>query len=114
MAETFTWLVEREVRPTVEYRTISVQFGDGYQQESAEGINNKREEYAVRIHAYEKEARKIKAFFDRHQGYKAFFWTPPLGELSLWRCDDAAPTPQGGGLYLFTATFKKSFAAPGS
>lgn len=114
MAETFTWNVERQVTPKVDYRTIAVQFGDGYQQESVEGINNKTEEYSVRINAYEKEAREIKSFFDRHRGYKAFFWTPPLGELGLYRCRDATPTPQGGGLYVFTGTFVKSFAAPNS
>lgn len=114
MVETFKWLVEREIQPSIEYRTTSVQFGDGYQQESAEGINNKKEEYSVRVHAYEAEAKKIKDFFDRHNGYKAFFWTPPLGTIGLYRCNDATPVPQGGGLYLFTGTFKKSYAAPGS
>jgi phage-related protein len=114
MAETFRWLVERDVTPKIDYKTTAVQFGDGYEQVIIEGINNKREEYSVKIHAYEKEAREIKAFFDRHQGAKAFFWTPPLETIGLYRCNDATPTPQGGGLFVFNCTFKKSFAAPGS
>lgn len=111
MAETFKWLVERAVSPEIEYRTTTVQFGDGYVQEVANGINTKTEEYAVRINAYNKDAKDIRDFFDRHKGYKAFFWTPPLGDLGLYRCKNPVPTPQGGGLYVFTGTFVKSFAA---
>ena len=111
MAETFKWLVERAISPTVDYRTVTVRFGDGYVQESADGINTKVEEYDVRINAYTKEAKEIQEFFDRHKGIKAFFWTPPLGKLGLYRCKNATPTPQGGGLYVFTGKFVKSYAA---
>ncbi|WCO82123.1 minor tail protein [Pseudomonas phage vB_PpS_SYP] len=109
--ETFTWPVEREIDPTIEYKTTTVQFGDGYVQEIAEGINNKTEEYSIRVHAYGAEAKSIKDFFDRHQGYKSFYWTPPLGDLGLYRCKNAVPRPQGGGLYVFSGTFVKVYAA---
>lgn len=111
MAETFTWRVERDLDPTIEFRVITAQFGDGYKQTSADGINNKNEEYAVKINAYESDARQILAFFDRHQGWKSFFWTPPLGTIGLYTCADAKPKAQGGGLYLITGTFVKSYAS---
>lgn len=114
MIETFKWRIEREVDPKIDYKTTEVKFGDGYVQEIAQGINNEEEEYSVRIHAYETEAKEIRDFFRRHQGYKAFFWTPPLGDLGLYRCKNATPKPQGGGLYVFTGTFVKSYAAPNS
>lgn len=111
MAETFTWRTERDLDPTIDFRVITAQFGDGYKQTSADGINNKNEQYAIKVHAYETEAKLIKEFFDRHQGWKSFFWTPPLGTIGLYTCADPKPVAQGGGLYLFTGTFVKSYAS---
>lgn len=112
MAKTFKWNVERDVDPDIKYRAIQTQFGDGYIQSSADGINVKNEQYSVKVNAREAEAKLIMAFFDEHQGYKSFFWTPPLGSLSLFTCTDPKPKPQGGGLYSITATFVKSFSSP--
>lgn len=112
MAKTFKWNVERDIDPDIKYRAISTQFGDGYVQSSADGINIKDEKYSIKVHAYQAEAKQIMAFFDEHQGWKSFFWTPPLGTLSLYTCADPKPTPQGGGLYSITGTFVKSFSAP--
>lgn len=111
MAQTFTWKVERDVEPTNKYRVIETQFGDGYKQTSADGINTKDEQYTIKVHAYKAEAQQIMDFFDAHQGWKSFFWTPPLGKLSLFTCTDPKPVDQGGGLYTITGTFVKSFAA---
>lgn len=112
MAKTFTWRVEREIDPTIEYRVNTAQFGDGYKQTSTEGVNTKNEQYAIKVHGNEATAKQIMAFFDEHQGFKSFFWTPPLGKLSLFTCVDPKPVPQGGGLYTITGTFVKSFSAP--
>lgn len=112
MAKTFTWKLERGVDPTIKYRVIETQFGDGYKQTSADGINTKDESYAVTLHAYKDEAKQIIAFFDELQGYKSFFWTPPLGKLGLYMCADPKHVEQGGGLYKITGTFVKSYSAP--
>lgn len=111
MIKTFTWKVERGVDPTLEYQVISSQFGDGYKQTSSEGINTRLEQYAITVHAFKEEARQIMQFFDEHQGWKSFFWTPPLGNLSLFTCVDPKPVEQGGGLYVITGTFVKSYSA---
>lgn len=112
MAQTFKWKVERDIDPSIDYRVITTQFGDGYKQTSADGINTKTEQYNVKVHAFATEAKAIMDFFDAHQGWKSFFWTPPLGTLSLYTCANPKPTPQGGGLYAITGTFVKSFSAP--
>ena len=112
MVKTFTWQVERDIDPTIKYRAVETQFGDGYKQTSADGINIKDEQYAFKAHAYGVKAQEIMDFFDEHQGWKSFFWTPPLGKLGLYTCADPKPTPQGGGLYAISGTFVKVFAAP--
>lgn len=111
MAKTFKWRIERDFDPTIEYRVITSQFGDGYKQTSTEGVNTKNESWSIKVHAYEKEAKEIMAFFDEHQGYKSFFWTPPLGDLGLYTCSNPSPSAQGGGLYTITGTFVKSFSS---
>lgn len=112
MAQTFKWKVERDLDPTIEYRVIETQFGDGYKQQSADGINIKNEQYTIKVHAYGDEAQEIMDFFDAHQGWKSFFWTPPLGKLGLYTCSDPKPSNQGSSLYTITGTFVKSFSAP--
>lgn len=113
MVKTFGWKVERGPTPTINRRTVVSQFGDGYKQVSTDGINTKDESYAITVHAYKELAKTIMAFFDEHNGDKSFYWTPPLGELGLYRCADAAPLDKGGGLYVITGTFEKSFASMG-
>lgn len=113
MAETFKWPVERtSIGSKNNYRTLNIQFGDGYEQISSDGINNKEVEYTIQVHAYNRAILEIVDFFDRHSGRKSFFWTPPMGNLSLWTCADASPPqPKGGGLYTITGTFRKAYQA---
>lgn len=109
--ETFTWRTEREIDISGEYRVIEAQFGDGYKQTSANGINTKDAQYVVKVHARKEEAIKIMEFFDRHGGWKSFLWTPPLGKLGLFQCKDPKPKPEGGGLWSITGTFVKSYSS---
>jgi phage-related protein len=107
----FTWRVEKAVAMPAKYRSIVTQFGDGYEQTTADGINTKDEQYSVRIPAKnETEAKEIMAFFDEHNGVRSFAWTPPLGSLSLFKCADPDPQHQGGDVWVITATFKRSFS----
>lgn len=111
--ETFKWRVERNLSPTIGYRVIETQFGDGYVQTSADGINTKDESYQIRVVLKsEAEATEVMDFFDRHAGYKTFLWKPPLGKMSLFRCSDPTPSPQGGNVFVITGTFVKSYSNP--
>lgn len=109
--EQFTWRVERDVEPDISYRTVEAQFGDGYKQVSSDGINNKNEKYAVKLHANEATTQLIMAFFDRHKGVKSFIWKPPLGKLGLYTCSNPIPKAAGGGLFTITGTFEKAYAS---
>lgn len=111
MAQTFTWRVERSVTPTVEYRVVETQFGDGYKQTSADGINTKNEQYAITTHASASVAKLIRKFFDDHKGVRSFFWTPPLGELTLYTCKDPNFMQLAPDLYSITGTFVRTFSS---
>ena len=112
--QTFSWRVERNITPSINYRVIETQFGDGYKQVSADGINTKDEQYAIRVNARTNVAKQIIAFFDFHNGVKSFLWTNPLGNLGLYTCADATPTYMGGDLYVITGTFVKSYSSMGA
>lgn len=107
----FSWKTERDMDTTIEYTVIETQFGDGYKQVTADGINNKKETYGIRVHAKSDVAKAIMQFFNDHKGVKSFIWEPPLGSLGLYRCLDPKPSPQGGDLWLITGTFVRDYAS---
>lgn len=113
MIKTFGWKVEKGPTPSINYRTVESQFGDGYKQVSIDGINTKEESYSITVNAYKELAQVIMDFFDEHEGMKSFYWTPPLGKLGLYTCKDPAPIDKGGGLYTITGTFVKTYASMG-
>lgn len=111
MVKTFKWRVERAVAPSLEYKVIKAQFGDGYAQTSSDGINNLSESWSITLPASLREAREIKTFFAEHKGFKSFLWTPPLGELGLYTCADPSYIQQSSQLYVITGTFVRSYSS---
>lgn len=107
--ETFTWCPLNQPTGDVTLRTRVAQFGDGYSQAAGDGINTKEQEWPLSFTQGEAEAQEIVDFFDRHQGYKAFFWQPPLGGVGLYRVTNYSIRPLRPGLYHIAATFVQTF-----
>ena len=105
MAETFNFDIRAEPSGGVSFRVIKADFGDGYSQAAADGINNKTEQWAVEaIGQWVTGApighpvRQIAEFLDARNGFEAFNWTPPFGAAGLYRCDGYRKSLGGGGL----------------
>jgi len=109
MPETFTWCPIIEPTGTGTLRNKSAQFGDGYKQTAADGINNHSENWPLTFRGNGAFIKPIKDFLIARGGNQSFYWTPPLGELSLWRCETYGVTPLGAEMYTLTATFEQSF-----
>lgn len=77
--ETFTWCVHAQSSGTTNYATRSSRFGAGYEQVTADGLNNVSEEWNISISGKGAVIKQVKAFLDLHAGAKSFLWTPPLG-----------------------------------
>ena len=107
--ETFRWKTQRTTPGTETARTRSAQFGDGYKQVVADGINNISGSWYVTIVAQADEMRAIRNFLRSHGGYRAFKWTEPLGDVVLVRAGTWTPTPIGGGVYSISTTFEQAF-----
>lgn len=107
--QTFTWCPKIEPVGTVSFRTKSAKFGDGYEQRVKDGINNKSQSWPLTFVGKEAMIKEIADFLDEHAGADPFYWTPPLSDQGLYRCDSYQPTALGAGGYTLTATFEQAF-----
>lgn len=109
---TFTYDPLTDPVGTTTYRTLKAQFGDGYSQQCADGINNVYDTWALSWAGAAADVTPVKSFLDALQGYLPFYWTAPLGTQQLYRVDMSSPptlTPSTGGNYVYTATFIQVF-----
>ena len=105
---TFTWSPQT-ANKTVELRMNTSPFGDGYEQDVANGINHKRREWALTFVRPKSEIDAIESFLDTQDG-AAFDWTDPDGFVARWKCKNWSRAPQGSLVAAsLSATFKQHF-----
>lgn len=107
--QTFTWVPVVEPTGTVSYRVLKAQFGDGYAQTAADGINNKSQTWPLQFRGALANIAPIRDFLDALSGYQAFLWTPPLGAQGYYKCTGHMLKPMGAGKYELAATFEQAF-----
>ena len=99
-------------------RILKIQFGDGYEQRIAEGINNLTQNYSITFNNRPKEViDDIIAFFINKGGTTAFDFTYPDsnaggGETTVKVvCEDFNQTYSYNDFYSCTATFRRVYEA---
>ena len=108
--ETFTYDPLTEPVGTKTFRVLEAKFGDGYAQTAADGINNSMQSWPLTFQGYAKEITPIKQFLDRHQGWKAFRWTPPLETETFFKAKSySLSAGVGFNNYILSVTFEESF-----
>lgn len=110
MPDVFGWKAINSTSGQATFRVRRAQFGDGYSQEAANGINNKVQSWPLQFAGSEDEMQAIIDFFDACAGYRSFLWTPPLGKQGLYKVALYTPSPLGGPVYTISATFEEKFA----
>ena len=97
---------------------LVAQFGDGYQQRTANGINSIQEEYSVSFNTREKAfIDDVVVFLDGKLGATAFTFTLPdtnnttrTGEKDVQViCQDYSTNYEYDDFYTLTATFKRVY-----
>ena len=74
---------DRNLRHTTKSRILKANYGDGYEQRTADGINNIGEEWDLQwTNRTLLESNKILRFLELRQGSEAFDWYPPGYEIS--------------------------------
>ena len=109
MADLFTWRPTNEARGRITARVKRAQFGDGYSQSTPDGINSINQEWPFTFVGRRGEMQDLVDFLANHVG-QSFQFTPPLGQLSLWQCDQWEPKNEGADIYTVNATFRQTFS----
>jgi phage-related protein len=109
MTAVFTWGVDGKTNGSSKFSVLATQFGDGYKQTAANGINNKSQSWPVSFTGYPAKISAIKTFLDARAGFASFLWTPPNGVQGYYRCEGYDEQHQGGTLWRLTCTFEQGF-----
>lgn len=108
---TFTWTPDFGLAANYKPRVRTAQFGDGYQQRVADGINTAQDKYDLTFTARtDTEASAILAFLKARAGVEAFDWTP-AGEVTAIRavCREWNRTFDKNNLNTVTASFERVY-----
>ncbi len=108
----FDWAESEGTQLEEEPNVSLIQFGDGYEQRSPQGLNHSPRRYAMQFRAVgTTEGDTIVAFFRTHGGWKTFDWTPPRETLSaVWKCPKwQRSLPNALGESDISATFEEVF-----
>lgn len=104
--ETFTHSVRVGAGSKAKPRAKVLQFGDGYSQRQADGINTDLRTYSVKFTDFATKIEEIDDFFTRHGGVKAFLWqAPDRHEPRLYICPEWDTTFITGNIREPSATF---------
>lgn len=107
--ELFTWTHVTEPQGSITHRVLQSQFGDGYSQAVGDGINTKQQTWPLQFIGKRERIVAIRDFLDRHAGYKAFLWKPPLdGKPQAFRAGGYDLQQHGAYVFALTVTFTQS------
>lgn len=107
---TFTWSPQTASK-TVTPRMRVSNFGEGYAQKTADGINNKPREWDLMFTGPRAYIDAIETFIEDNAALY-FDWTDPDGLEGKWTCESWTRSPQGHiSVSMLTATFKQAFGA---
>jgi phage-related protein len=107
--DTFSWRVHATASGSAEFVVATAQFGDGYSQRQAIGLNNRKEKWSATVSGWRNEMIPVRDFLRSKQGSIPFYWTPPLGDPGLYVCTRYTPQDQGSGYYTLSMEFEQVF-----
>lgn len=110
MAEVFTWRPKIQVPGDVQFAVLQAQFGDGYIQTAADGINNRRQSWNLTFVGKRAVIAAIQTFLNRHAGFKPFEWTPKDHAAALFDVAGYRITDMHNGVWSLQAEFRERFA----
>ncbi len=112
MPDTFDkWVARIEASESITVSTIEAQFGDGYKQIAANGLNAARETWTLSCNGEKEDMRELRAFLKAHVT-SSFWWVNPWGDKQLYlvKADSIAPKFVNGEFAEINFTFVQTFA----
>lgn len=108
MADRFTWRPVRQSNAQSEGAVRRAQFGDGYTQSSADGINPSAVRWDMQFIGRKAEMKPLIEFLRSHVG-KSFIWNDPMIGDAFFYCDSPTYLNNGADVYTVTGTFQQTF-----
>lgn len=93
---TFSYIPAYGATETTTARVLKAQFGDGYSQRIADGINNKPRSWSLSFSKTQTDIDLILSFLNTEGGVNSFDWTPPRGVAGKWICEQWNTTVNDG------------------
>ena len=94
-------------------RILVNNFGDGYRQRAADGLNPTLKEYDVGWIGSDTDIKELVDHFEEREGYQDFTWTPPDNSSEYkWTCEEWSRvqiSDTGDGIAKLTAHFRQEF-----
>lgn len=108
--QTFTWCVDLNgAQGGNSFNVLSAKFGDGYEQDTSVGINNRKQQWSVSKTEKKALIEEIKAFLDAHKGAESFLWQSPFDGLIRVKASSYNLEPLGGIAWRISTTFTQVF-----
>jgi phage-related protein len=94
---------------TTKTRVLKSNFGDGYSQRVADGINITPDSWTVEFRSTSTNIGTIVTVLESKGGHTNFTWTPPGGSEQKWVCSEWSYSFLGKTMYALSATFEEVF-----
>jgi phage-related protein len=94
---TFNWCPAFGATENTKPLVLKAQFGDGYQQRVADGINTLKRNWTLSFSKKQDKIEPIRDFLRARAGVESFDWTPPRGAAGKWVCEEWNLTVNDGG-----------------
>lgn len=106
----FQFVPDWNAQSNVTANISKVQFGDGYVQRQAKGMNPLVISWNLTFNnRTDAEIAAIVEFFEERFGVTAFTWIPPGGTLVKWTCSRWTPVKMGDNVGSISATFERQY-----
>ncbi len=96
--------------PSYTPKVLTSQFGDGYRQDTADGINNNLPKWSLTFNRPRVEIEAILAFFIAKGGVQRFTWTPSGRSEVLVICPEWTAPIINGRFGTISCTFQEVIA----
>lgn len=108
---TFTYTPDFGAQVAIKPRVRKAQFGDGYEQRMADGINARQQVWTLQfVNRDNADTAAIMSFLATRNGVEAFDWTPPNEETAIRVvCREWTKTVSRNNLNSVSATFDQVF-----
>lgn len=109
--KTFTWDIDASSGETTAHSVNKVQFGDGYEQVSSFGINNRRKAWQCSKQGYKSTIDSIYDFLDSTQAVEPFYFQPIKTEqgFTVRLVGEVSRQKIGGNVWKISFNLEQAF-----